>query len=477
MVQSASEQPEQGQEAVPHLLKPPGQILSTMESDGSRRWLKPKVSDGRYLRRRRIVAALLIFVFTLLPFLKYDGRPLLLLDIMNREFFVFGLRILPTDTAIMALGMVFVFLSIFWFTAVFGRVWCGWACPQTVYMEFVFRPIERWADGTWGKGGKAKGAAVPWRQVVKYGLYFVISFYLAHTFLAYFVGMDNLIKWVWRSTPFEHPWAFGIVTLVTIAMLFDFGFFREQLCIIACPYGRFQSVLLDRSSRVVSYDKARGEPRHKGRRKEMSPDLPIVGDCVDCRKCVTTCPTGIDIRDGLQLECINCAQCIDACDDVMEKIGRPQGLIHYSSQMEDEGQRFSLFRPRILIYPIVLLALVTGIVTLVMGRKSFDVAINRERGLPYQKVESDRIANTFTMHLVNRSRDDAVLTLVGVEPAEVDVKTTSDEIPIEGEKSVTAGLRAVAPASLFKDHWLPVKVTFRSDKGDERVISFRMAGP
>ena len=143
MVQSASEQPEQGQEAVPHLLKPPGQILSTMESDGSRRWLKPKVSDGRYLRRRRIVAALLIFVFTLLPFLKYDGRPLLLLDIMNREFFVFGLRILPTDTAIMALGMVFVFLSIFWFTAVFGRVWCGWACPQTVYMEFVFRPIER----------------------------------------------------------------------------------------------------------------------------------------------------------------------------------------------------------------------------------------------------------------------------------------------------------------------------------------------
>lgn len=465
-------------EAAPHLLKPPGQVLSTMESDGSRRWLKPKLSEGKYHRRRRMVAAFLIFVFTLLPFLKYDGRPLLLLDIINRDFVIFGLRILPTDTAIMALGMVMVFLTVFWFTAVFGRVWCGWACPQTVYMEFVFRPIERWADGTWGKGGKPKGDTAAWKQVVKYLLYFVVSFYLAHTFLAYFVGVDNLIRWIWQSTPFAHPWAFGVVALVTVAMLFDFGFFREQMCIIACPYGRFQSVLLDRSSRVVSYDQKRGEPRHKGRRKEVEGQaLPIIGDCVDCHKCVTTCPTGIDIREGLQLECINCTQCIDACDEVMEKVGRPKGLIRYSSQMEDEGKPFSRIRPRILIYPLIFLVLLSFMSMLIFGRKSFDVSIVRERGLPFERIGEDEIANSFRLRITNRTRNESHVTLVAVEPESVRIDLTQDTIAIAPEQIQNEGIRAFAPRDQFTAGWLSVYLTLRSDQGDERKVHFRMAGP
>ena len=321
------------------------QILSTLRADGSRRWLKPRLSPGRWLNRRRALGYALIALFVVLPHVRIAGKPALLLDVAHRQFTFFGTTLYPTDTFLLALLLLIVFLSLFFLTALFGRVWCGWACPQTVYLELVFRPIERFFEGAPGKKTKA-GA---WRRPAKIAVYVLLAFALAHTFLSYFVGTDALRVWMTRS-PLEHPISFLIVAGVTGLMLFDFGFFREQLCIVACPYGRMQSVMLDKDSLIIGYDRLRGEPRGKMRKKpkgdvHLETVEPERGDCIDCHMCVTTCPTGIDIRDGLQLECVNCTQCIDACDSIMHKIGKPRGLIRYSSQRMLEGGQGALAAP------------------------------------------------------------------------------------------------------------------------------------
>ncbi len=296
------------------LIKPPGRVLSTLEEDGSRRWLRPRLAKGRFWSARRIVAYLLIAIFTLVPYLHINGKPVLLLNLVHRQFVIFGKTFLPTDTVFLALFMLGVFILIFAFTAIFGRVWCGWACPQTVYIEFLIRPIERLFTGRMGVGGKPVKRVAGWRRGAMYLTFVVICFFLANTFLAYFVPPKVLDQWV-RSSPLDHPAGFMIVVAVTGLMLFDFCFFREQTCLIACPYGRFQSVLMDRQSLIIGYDLKRGEPRGK-KKRVASYALPVAteetagqttGDCIDCRLCVAVCPTGIDIRDGLQFECVACA--------------------------------------------------------------------------------------------------------------------------------------------------------------------------
>ncbi len=478
MTTSESESRAEATEAAPELLKASGRVLSTLENDGSRRWIKPRLSAGSLHTRRMWFAAFLIFVFTVLPFVKVGGRPLLLIDILNREFIIFGLRLLPTDTLLMALLMVSTFLGIFFFTALFGRVWCGWACPQTVYMEFVFRPIERLFEGTWGRGGAPRGKAAGWKTAAKFAVYFVISFYLAHTFLAYFVGVDKLITWIWRSTPLEHPIAFGIIALVTVAMLFDFGYFREQTCIIACPYGRFQSVLLDRQSSIVAYHAQRGEPR--GKLKKKSVELPILapqGDCIDCGNCVTTCPTGIDIRDGLQLECINCTQCIDACDAVMTKIGKPTGLIRYSSQARDEGERRHLIRPRIIVYPLILTVLLSVFGFLVVTRKSFEGVMLRNPGLPFQVEANGEVVNSFRLALTNRSDQADTIRITGVEPSTVRFELTTDSFDVPANGDRTEGIRLFAPKNAFVGGRLPARILLESSRGDKRAVACTIVGP
>ncbi|HEY8747626.1 MAG TPA: cytochrome c oxidase accessory protein CcoG, partial [Tepidisphaeraceae bacterium] len=342
----------------PTPMAPEDHVLSTLERDGSRRWLSPKLARGRFLARRRAVAYALIVIFTVVPYMSVRGKPAILLDVVHRRFTLLGFTFLPTDTLLLALFMVGCILSVFLATALLGRVWCGWACPQTVYMEFVFRPIERLFMGRSGVGGKGRGDVAMWRTAALYLTYLLISFYLAHTFLAYFVGVEALRHWV-RGSPSDHLSAFLIVAVVTALMLFNFGFFREQMCIIACPYGRLQSVLLDRFSLIISYDQIRGEPRG-AMRKTTLPVLDQRGDCVDCEMCVAVCPTGIDIRKGLQIECIACAQCIDACDSVMKKVGRKPGLIRYSSQAAMAGDKRSALRPRVIIYPAILLIILTA---------------------------------------------------------------------------------------------------------------------
>ena len=299
----------------------PSPVLSTLESDGSRRWIYPRLSRGRFWSRRRAVAYLLLALFTLVPFVRVGGRPLLLLDVIHRRFTICGVTFLPTDTVLLAAFALIWLLSIFFVTALLGRVWCGWVCPQTVYMEFVFRPIERLFTGRRGHGGRPREDVAAWRKTLMYGAYVLICLHLANTFLAYFVPVNVLHTWI-TSAPSQHPAGFAIVLVVTALMVFNFAWFREQTCIIACPYGRLQSVLLDRQSLVISYDVARGEPRTKSSRRvpltvertlsrglvtSVTESAPSSGDCVDCTMCVQVCPTGIDIRQGLQIECIGCA--------------------------------------------------------------------------------------------------------------------------------------------------------------------------
>ena len=451
-------------------------VLSTLEADGSRRWLKPKLNTGKLWAQRRVVAYVLIAIFTLLPFIKLGGKPFVLLDIVSRRFTIFGFTFLPTDTVLLAIFLVGVLLSIVLFTALFGRVWCGWACPQTVYMEFLIRPVERLFDGTTGRGGHKKDIPA-WRTGAKYIVFFILCVYLANTFLAYFVGVDRLSQWVTQS-PLEHPVPFAVVAFVTFAMMVDFCYFREQTCIIACPYGRLQSVLLDQNSLIVAYDHNRGEARGKLRKEKQTGDsLPILGDCIDCAKCVTTCPTGIDIREGLQMECINCTQCIDACNSVMEKIGRAPDLIHYSSQSRDEGKTGKLLRARTLAYPVLISGIAVAFIAVFLATKSFDAVVIREVGIPHTLTEEGLVRNNLKLKITNRTDDEMTFTIVLVSPEGAAVELRESESAIQPRQNRTFHISIVARRDCFNFGRADAQITIANQEGVSRTQSLTLIGP
>ncbi|MEM1329772.1 MAG: cytochrome c oxidase accessory protein CcoG [Planctomycetota bacterium] len=469
-------------------LDPGEQVLTTLNQDGSRKWMKPRPSRGRFWKHRRVVAYGLIGLFTVLPHLRMNGKPVLLFDIAHREFTVFGTTFLPTDTLLLAMLFVTIFASIFFITAVLGRAWCGWACPQTVYMEFLYRPIERLFEGEPGKR-KPKNA-VGLRKLGKYAAFLLCSMFLAHTFLAYFVGTDALREWVTRS-PLEHPVPFLIMAFVTGAMMFDFGFFREQVCILMCPYGRLQSVMLDKNSLIVGYDTKRGEPRGKsGRGKSKRAEqatgdvgLPILaedqrGDCIDCTLCVQTCPTGIDIRDGLQLECIHCAQCIDACDAVMEKIGKPAGLIRYSSRVGFDGGARRLLRPRLFLYPTIIFAAVTVFTLAVAGKTGgAEVLALRGPGLPYNTLDSGDISNQVRLRVTNREDTPQAYTFSVVGPEGVRLANDPGELVVEPYAQGAVVLSIVVDPSAFEGGKCRVSFVATPQDGEPATTDYKLLGP
>lgn len=457
------------------LLRPEEHVLATLEADGRRRWIWPKLARGFWWRRRAIVGWGLIVLFVSLPWIRIAGKPAILLDIANHQFTFFGVTFLPTDTVLLALFMLGLFLTIFFATAVFGRAWCGWACPQTVYMEFVFRPLERFFLGTTGRGGKPKNAA-PWRRALMYAAYLVLCLGLANTFLAYFVGTDSLVRWM-TGSPFDHFGGFTLVMFVTGLMMFDFAFFREQMCHIACPYGRFQSVLLDRGSLIVSYDAERGEPRGKKRKGDEN-----TGDCVDCSMCVQVCPMGIDIRNGLQMECIHCTQCIDACDAVMTKLGRELGLIGYASQAgrEQAAQPQATpkrwwARPRVLLYPLGILV-VFGLFAFNLGsQSSMDVTVLRSLGQPFGVTDDGRVRNSLRIKVVNRSdapREYAVTT----PDARLEL-VTGAALRLEPGASATYTVHVVAERDVFVGGRLDVLFRVTDDSGASQEREMRLLAP
>lgn len=469
------------------------EVLSTLTREGKRRWICPKPSPGKLLSARRLVAIVLIAVFTIVPYLRMNGRPLVLLDVAARKFTLFGTTFLPNDTVLLALLLVLVFVSIFLVTSLFGRVWCGWACPQTVYMEFVFRPLERLFTGKPGATRKNWLARSGLGKPLKYLVYLLVSMYLAHTFLAYFVGVERLSEWVRRS-PTEHPTSFLVMVGVTAAMMFDFAYFREQTCIVACPYGRFQSVLLDRDSLIVTYDRKRGEPRGKKRSsKGATADVSLkvlpseaarpvnsgseVGDCVDCHLCVTTCPTGIDIRNGLQMECINCAQCIDACDAVMTKLGRATGLIRYSSQNGVEGAAKRVVRPRVVIYGLIMALLASLFIFALSTKSTASVIVVRGRGAPFTAGADGMVTNRVSIKLTNRTEQpiEFGLSMVGVLGATI---THEESLLVGPEESRVIPVTIGAPFEAFRRGRVESVIRVTDDAGRyTKDVKFLLMGP
>ena len=413
-------------------------------------------------------------VFVAIPHLRIGGKPVILLDIAAREFTILGRTFLPTDTLLLALLMLTVFVSIVLVTAIAGRAWCGWACPQTVYMEFLFRPIDRLFEGTVGKGGTPRRGKTFLIQAARFVVYALLCAFLAHTFLAYFVGPQRLAQWV-QSSPIEHPIAFVVMSATVGLMLFDFMFFREQLCLIACPYGRFQSVMLDQQSLIVAYDPVRGEPRKKGKHTGIEG----VGDCVDCNQCVVVCPTGIDIRNGLQMECINCTQCIDACDDVMERVGSPKGLIRYSSQDSIAGKAKRVFRARTIVYPLILLLLMSGLVVAISSKSGFDARIIRPGGAPYTVYADGTASNEFRIRLVNRTKEPQVYSLVTSADSGVDIEVLDeDKLQLEPGESVLVPVHLTFKGAITRGSGRKlIDATISDQSGNVREVEFSLLGP
>ncbi|HEU4614965.1 MAG TPA: cytochrome c oxidase accessory protein CcoG [Kofleriaceae bacterium] len=445
---------------------PTDRVLSTLNRDGTRRWIRPKLAHGRFLRRRRVVGYLLIALFVLLPRLRIAGRPGVLIDLGAREIDVLGAVFRPSDGFVLALLGVTIVAGVFLLTALWGRVWCGWGCPQTVYLEHVFRPIERWLEGS--RGQRASRT----RKAIKWGLFAAVAFALSNVFLAYFVGTDRLERWVFES-PLQHPGGFALVVSVAALMLLDFGWFREQMCIVACPYGRLQSVLLDRQSLIIGYDTGRGEPRSKPKKKL----LPVVasGDCVDCAACVAVCPTGIDIRDGLQMECIGCAQCIDACDTVMTKLGRDRGLIRYTSQDELAGKPARVLRARTIAYPL-LFVIASGLLAwTVRGRTGSEFAIEREEGPSFVELPDGKVSAQVRLRIENDT-DAPRRYMLALAGAGATLRSQA-LYEVKPHKSLDVPLFVDVPRTSFVHGKRQVYLQIHDSNGAERTMPVTLLGP
>lgn len=393
--------------------KPNLDSLTSVNADGSRYFLHPSDVSGRFTLWRRVFGALLLAVYVLLPWIPINGNPAVFLDLAERRFHFFGLTFLAEDLWIGFFLLTGLGFSLFYVTSLFGRLWCGWACPYTVFLDLIYRRIERLVDGDANQRKKLDASPLTGQKIakraLKHGLYLLVSLAIAHIFISYFISIPRLYEYM-RQSPLHHFKAFGVMLFLTGCLHFSFAWFREQFCIILCPYGRIQSALTDDDTVIIGYDAKRGEPRGKV-------SDPGAGACINCSRCVQVCPTGIDIRNGLQLECIGCAACIDACDDVMGKVGRPRGLIRYDSHAALAGGRTRWLRPRIVVYT-VLLAIGIAVATLAFTSvKSANLAVVRMGGAAYF-VGPDGVRNQFMVRLLNKSSGPATfnVALRGLPP-------------------------------------------------------------
>ncbi|HFC01243.1 MAG TPA: cytochrome c oxidase accessory protein CcoG [Phaeodactylibacter sp.] len=398
--------------------------IATVDKKGNRIWLYPKKPKGWHTNLRTYLSWILLAVLFGMPFIKVNGDPLMLFDVINRNFIILGIHFGPQDLYLFALAMLTFVIFIALFTVVFGRLFCGWVCPQTIFMEMVYRKIEFFIEGDANAQRRLNKA--PWtkdkifKKTIKHLIFFGIAVLIANTFLSYILGIDKVKEII--TDPIQQHFTGFLAMLVFSGLFYGvFAWMREQVCVAVCPYGRMQGVLLDESSIVVAYDYVRGEPRGKVKKSkskktanplvaiQSSVEQPIekienqMGDCVDCKLCVRVCPTGIDIRNGTQLECVNCTACIDACDEIMTKVNRPTGLIRYDSEKGIREGDKKIFTPRVIGYSFVLLALLALQGFLFLSRNDVDVLLLRAPGTLYQELKQNQIRNIFSYQLSNKT--------------------------------------------------------------------------
>ncbi len=446
---------------------------AALPADGRRKRIQPADVRGRFQKGRTVVMALLIALWATLPWVRVGAHPAVFVDVESHELFLFGATFNPQDTWLLFFLLSGVGFGLVYATALAGRVWCGWACPQTVFLDGVYRRIERWIEGPRERRIRRNaGPMTPQKvglKVATHAGFALASLLVAHIVLSYFVSLPKTLAMV-RQSPSAHPQAFAWVFVVSTALYLNFAWFREQLCVVLCPYGRLQSALLDEHSLVVGYDARRGEPR--GKKSDAG-----AGDCVDCRRCVVVCPTGIDIRNGVQMECIACTACIDACDDIMDKLGRPRGLVRYDSLNGLSGKPRRIVRPRVVLYT-ALLVLGSVVAFLATRRRTdFEAALLRLPGAPYT-TESGVVRNALEVHLVNK-RAERIDYRIDVDAAEaMTVVVPIPTVSVDSLSDVRVPLFLSVPREQFHAEF-PVRVRIGrlEPAGEAIVVTATFLGP
>ncbi len=433
--------------------------IATINEEGKRAWIYPKKPSGRYYDYRKWVSYGLLIFLIASPLFKVNGNQFLMFNVLERRFNIFGIPFWPQDFHLFVVFMIIGVIFIALFTVAYGRLFCGWMCPQTIFMEMVFRRIEYWIDGD--RGAQIRLAKMPWnatkirKRVLKWTIFFIISFFISNIFLAYLIGTDELLRYI-TAGPAAHPNTFVSLMIFTGVFYFIFAWFREQVCIIACPYGRMQGVLLDNKSIVVAYDHKRGEGSQGRKKFRKNEDREALGhgDCIDCFQCVHVCPTGIDIRDGTQLECVNCTACIDACDEIMEKVNLPKGLIRYASEDNIVKKSKFTFTPRLKGYTAVLTILIGVLIGMMFLRNDLEANILRLPGQLYERKEGNIISNVYTYKVVNKTNKDI---------ADVSFRLLSHKGTIE----VVTRERFIVPAQELTEGTLFIEINNAGLDGDK----------
>lgn len=406
--------------------------ISTVDQKGKRVWIYPKKPSGKFYNWRKILSYFLLALLFGMPYIKIGGEPLLLINIIEKKFVILGQIFWPQDLFIFALAMITGVVFITLFTLAFGRLFCGWVCPQTIFMEMVFRRIEYWIEGDWTHQKKLNEQ--PWngekirKKVLKHTIFWLISFAIANTFLSYIISYEALWTII-LSGPFVNLGGFIAISVFTTVFYAVFAFMREQVCTTVCPYGRLQGVLLDNKSLVVAYDYVRGENRAKFRKNEDR-QAENKGDCIDCKQCIHVCPTGIDIRNGTQLECVNCTACIDACDHMMDSVGLPKGLIKFASEDGIKNKAPFQFTTRIKVYSVLLLLLLGVLFTLILTRTDVQTTITRTRGTTFTKFGENKYSNLFDITITNKTNENMNITLKILE-GNGEIKVIGDSLHLK----------------------------------------------
>ncbi|MBS1919142.1 MAG: cytochrome c oxidase accessory protein CcoG [Bacteroidetes bacterium] len=451
--------------------------VATISKQGNRNYIFPKKPKGKLYNFRTITSVFYLIIFFTLPFIKVEGEPLFLFNVLQRKFIFFGKIFWPQDFFIFAIGLLTFIVFIILFTVVFGRVFCGWACPQTIFMEMVFRKIEYLLDGDYNKQRRLK--AMPWtaykirKRLIKITVFYFVSFIIANFFLAYIIGMDEVLAMVREGVDANIGTFISLLGFTTV-FFFVYYWFREQVCIVVCPYGRLQGVLLDKKSIVVAYDYVRGEPRGKIKKeKEGKWDT---GDCVDCTACVRVCPTGIDIRNGTQLECVNCTACIDACDDIMDKVNRPRGLIRFASEENIAQKKKTRFTFRIGAYSFALILLVGALAAMLITREDVDARILRSSGQMFQSLPDGRVANLYNLKLTNKTRKDIPVSLK-LENIKGEIEVISKDLTVPKESYFQTSFIIKINRQLIEKRKTPITLgIYQADK-KIKTLTVTFLGP